>query len=168
MIIPLSHPPAKRIGFYNDRVGSYFDTDGSIFYMHYIGKPAGFLKRRFYKPTAERGLCWKWDLETYAPLIPPVFATDESFASYDGPVGYSWPNDPYVKGSYSYIAPGQEIMLTATKEEHGEVVKTLFAPIDQKLYFAGEHASILGEVPGTMEAACESGESAARMILNRR
>ena len=38
-------------------------------------------------------------------------------------------------------------------------------PIDQKLYFAGEHTSILMEFPGTMEAACESGERAARMIL---
>jgi len=47
----------------------------------------------------------------------------------------------------------------------GETVKTLFAPIDQMLYFAGEHATILLETPGTIEAACESGERAARMIL---
>ena len=43
-------------------------------------------------------------------------ARDESFVQYNGPVGYSWPNDPYVKGSYSYIAPGQETILTATSE----------------------------------------------------
>ncbi|HEY5259362.1 MAG TPA: FAD-dependent oxidoreductase, partial [Rhabdochlamydiaceae bacterium] len=92
------------------------------------------------------------------------FALDKSFVSYDGPVGYSWPNDPYVKGSYSYIAPGQEAVLTATEEHSGETFRTLFAPIDDTLFFAGEHATILFEVSGTMEAACESGERAARMI----
>ncbi len=96
----------------------------------------------------------------------PQYAQDESFQVYDGAVGYSWPNDPYAKGSYSYIAPGQEAILTAMKEEQGEPVKTLFAPIDRRLYFAGEHASIFMDVPGTMEAACESGERTARMILN--
>lgn len=48
-----------------------------------------------------------------------------------------------------------------------EIVKPLFAPIDDRIYFAGEHASILFDVPGTMEAACESGERAARLILKR-
>jgi len=43
-------------------------------------------------------------------------------------------------------------------------VKTLFKPIDNRLYFAGEHASVLLDIPGTMEAACESGERTARMI----
>ena len=95
-------------------------------------------------------------------------ARDESFIHYYGrPVGYSWPNDPYVKGSYSYIAPGQDTILTATNKVEGETVKTLFSPIDQTLYFAGEHASILQDVPGTLEAACESGERAARMIAKR-
>lgn len=52
-----------------------------------------------------------------------------------------------------------------TLEEYGETFKALFAPIQGRLYFAGEHSSILLEVPGTMEAACESGERIARVIL---
>jgi monoamine oxidase len=104
----------------------------------------------------------------YGSLCPafqiPTCARDESFAVYEGPVGHSWPNDPYVKGSYSYTASGQEALLTSVHEEAGEMVKTLFAPIDQALYFAGKHASILMDVPGTMETACESGECVARMI----
>lgn len=99
------------------------------------------------------------------PVIVPVFAEDRTFSSYGGAVGYSWPSVPYVKGSYSYISLGQEILFTLIHEENGEKVKTLFAPIDQRLYFAGEHTSILLDVPGTMEAACESGERTARMIL---
>ncbi len=57
-------------------------------------------------------------------------------------------------------------MLTSLTEVQGELVKTLFAPIDQKLYFAGEHTSVLLDIPGTLEAACESGEKTSRMIFN--
>lgn len=99
------------------------------------------------------------------PFVTPQFAKDQAFVSYEGPVGYSWPNDPYAKGSYSYISPGQESLLTEMSEEKGEKFKTLFAPIAQKIYFAGEHTSIFMEAPGTMEAACESGERVARTIL---
>ena len=55
-------------------------------------------------------------------------------------------------------------MLTATHQEGGQTVKSLFAPINGTLYFAGEQASILMDVAGTMEAACESGERVARMV----
>jgi monoamine oxidase len=36
---------------------------------------------------------------------------------------------------------------------------------ESKLYFVGEYALIFTEVPVTMEAACESGDRVARMIL---
>lgn len=49
--------------------------------------------------------------------------------------------------------------------ERGVTHRKLFAPIDQTLYFAGEHATILLDVPGTMEAACESGERVAQAIF---
>jgi monoamine oxidase len=102
--------------------------------------------------------------EENLPTSTPTIARDEPFAQYKTPVGHSWPNDPYIKGSYHNIAPGQEEVLTALQELDREMVKTLFAPIDGKLFFAGEHASILMDVPGTLEAACESGERTARMI----
>lgn len=54
--------------------------------------------------------------------------------------------------------------MTDTQLVGKEKVRPLFAPISQTLYFAGEHASILTDVLGTMEAACESGERTARMI----
>ncbi len=94
----------------------------------------------------------------------PVMAKDEFLASYTVPVAHSWPNDPYVKGSYSYIAAGQEEVLTAIEEIDGVSVKSLFAPIDGTLYFAGEHTTILPDGIGTIDAACESGERAAQLI----
>ncbi len=98
-------------------------------------------------------------------LKAPQIAKDEHYVSYSTPVAYSWPNDPYAKGSYSTIGPGQESLLTSLQTIKGEQSKTLFTPVDGTLYFAGEHASILLEVPGTLEAACESAERTARMIL---
>lgn len=106
--------------------------------------------------------------ENYPSFMCPTYAKDESNLSYEGVVGYSWPNDPYVRGSYSYIASGQEKLLTTTLEQSGETFKELFAPISKSLYFVGEHTSILFDVGGTMEAACESGERIARAILNEK
>jgi len=167
ILVPFSKTPSKKPVFINDRIVSFFDAAHSILTLYYTGESSLFSNNTILntygqaRPMIEMGF-----EDACPPFITPVFAEDRAFAVYDGPVGYSWPNDPYAKGSYSYISPGQEILLTTMSEEKGETVKTLFAPIDQKLYFAGEHTSILIEVPGTLEAACESGERVARMILN--
>jgi len=92
-----------------------------------------------------------------------ALARDENFAVYTGIVGKSWPMDPYAKGSYSYINAGQEERFTAIEDYRGEQVRSLFAPAG-KLFFAGEHTTILLDVLGTMEAAVESGERIARII----
>jgi len=85
--------------------------------------------------------------------------------AYYGPVGHSWLNDPYAQGSYSCIGAGQEEMLTAMEWYQGELVRVLFAPLhNNTLFFAGEHATILLDHCGTMEAAVESGMRIARMI----
>src|SRR5262249_16949042 len=105
-----------------------------------------------------------FDDNSKAPSETPIVADDIAFSSYDGPVGHSWTCDPYALGGYSYISPGQEEALATIEECRGEKVRSLFAPIHDRLYFAGEHTSVLVDVPGTMEAACESGERCARMI----
>jgi monoamine oxidase len=63
----------------------------------------------------------------------------------------AWPNEPYTRGSYAALAPGE---VTA----HW---KTLFEPAG-RLFFAGEHAT---DIQGFMEGAVESGQRVARMIL---
>jgi monoamine oxidase len=167
ILVPFSSPPLKRVALLNDRIVGFMNADHSVFTLYYTGEAGRFSADTILKAyLQERPLLESGFGDLCPPVSIPVFARDESLASYEGPVGYSWPNDPYVKGSYAYIAPGQEVLLTATQTEDEEQVKTLFAPIGQSLYFAGEHASILLYVPGTMEAACESGERTARMILN--
>jgi monoamine oxidase len=63
----------------------------------------------------------------------------------------AWPNEPYTRGSYLVLAPGQ---VTA----HW---RTLFEPAG-RLFFAGEHATAL---QGFMEGAVESGQRAAANII---
>lgn len=94
----------------------------------------------------------------------PRMALDLPFVAYDGPVGYSWPTDPFAKGSYSAISTKQEEVLTQIIETRGEKVKALFEPIANRFFFAGEHTSTLLDCGGTMEAAVESGEKAARLV----
>ncbi len=167
IIVPFATAPAATTGLVGDEIISFFDQAQQLLTVYYTGTTSLFSPQTIAnsynqaRPMIERGF------ENYPSFTPPIYAKDEAGLSYDGPVGYSWPNDPYAKGTYSYIAKGQENVLTATVEENDEVFKTLFAPLHQNLYFAGEHTSILFDVPGTMEAACESGERIARAILQR-
>lgn len=64
----------------------------------------------------------------------------------------AWPNEPYTRGSYAALAPGE---VTA----HW---KTLFEPAG-RLLFAGEHAT---PIQGFMEGAVESGQRAAANIIS--
>jgi len=167
IMVPFATAPATTTGLVGDEIVSFFDQAQQMLTVYYTGATSLFSPQTIAssyhqaRPMIERGF------ENCPSFILPIYAKDEADLSYDGPVGYSWPNDPYAKGTYSYTAKGQEETLTATVEEAGEVFKTLFAPLHQNLYFAGEHASILLDVPGTMEAACESGERIAIAILSR-
>jgi len=95
-----------------------------------------------------------------------VYAHDKPFVRYIHPVAYSWVQDPYIQGSYSYIAAGQEEVALQLEKYAGHHVRTLFAPVDGTLYFAGEHTTIMMDILGTIEAACESGDRTAAMITS--
>jgi monoamine oxidase len=165
IMVPFTSAPATTTGVVGDGIVSFFDCIQQILTIYYNGSASIFAPETITqaymqaRPLIERGF------ENCPSFMPPTYAIDEANLSYEGPVGYSWPNDPFARGTYSYIASGQENFLTDTVEEKGEVFKALFAPIDQSLYFVGEHTSILFDVPGTMEAACESGERIARTII---
>ncbi|MCI0554963.1 MAG: FAD-dependent oxidoreductase [Anaerolineae bacterium] len=64
----------------------------------------------------------------------------------------AWPNEPFTRGSYMALAPGE---VTA----HWQ---TLFEPAG-RLFFAGEHATA---IQGYMEGAVESGQRAAASIIS--
>jgi monoamine oxidase len=169
ILVPFPSLPVETTGLIHGEMLCFLNTMQHILTVYYTGNTSLFSSTTIANsyqqatPMIEKGFG-----KDHLPLSAPTYAEDQNDLSYDGPVGYSWPNDPYARGTYSYIASGQENLLTSTTEQNGETFKTLFAPIHQKLYFVGEHASILSEVPGTMEAACESGERVARAIIQER
>jgi monoamine oxidase len=63
-----------------------------------------------------------------------------------------WTNEPYVRGSYSYPAPGTYPGGTSMRQE-------LAAPVGTTLYFAGEATN--NTDPSTVPGALQSGERAA-------
>ncbi len=65
---------------------------------------------------------------------------------------FNWVKDPYSKGAYSYAT-----VLTKNAKE------TLNMPVQDTIYFAGEALS--DTVPGTVEAALQSGKASASKIL---
>lgn len=163
MMIPISNTPSENLKLLSDKI-FYVYAPYKLVNIFFTGESSIFSEetiRNTYQqvlPTIEIGMGYT------CPSQIPTVAKDQHFATYHGPIGYSWPNDPYVKGSYSFISPGQEVLLTEMTEANGERFKTLFAPI-QNLYFVGEHTTVLLDILGTMEAACESGERIARVIL---
>ncbi|KAF3362698.1 Uncharacterized protein PHSC3_000685 [Chlamydiales bacterium STE3] len=166
ILIPFPKAPSKKIGLVNDQMMSFFDTASCTLTLNCTGETGCFSSETILETYIQgRAMMEKGFDETCPLLRAPLLAEDRSFACYDGPVGYSWINDPYARGSYAYVSPGQENLLTELKKAKGQVFKKLFAPIDNKLYFAGEHSSILMDNQGTLEAACESGERTARSIL---
>jgi monoamine oxidase len=65
----------------------------------------------------------------------------------------AWPNEPYTRGAYMALAPGEVTT-------HW---KTLQKPAG-RLFFAGEHAT---PIQGYMEGAVESGQRAAKNIISK-
>lgn len=164
--IPFSKPPSKDIKLISNHSISFLDTDRNTLFLYFSGENGLFSESTIHHPYSLSRPSLEAELgEECPPMAIPRLAEDRAFAAYDVPIAHSWGNDPFAKGSYSYISFGQEILLTELQEVDGILFKTLFTPIDQRLYFAGEHTSILLDVPGTMEAACESGERTARIIL---
>jgi monoamine oxidase len=90
-------------------------------------------------------------------------AKDNQFHTYQGNVFKCWSLDPYAKGSYTNRSPQTASWLTDLTEVKGEKVRALFQPIQDRIFFAGEHATIL-DAFGTLEGAIESGERMARLI----
>ena len=164
VLVPLSQPALERRTLINDRAVAFLDIGCNVLTLYYIGETGRFSEKTIAKTYNQEKRMLEMGFRDLCPSSLPEMAQDKQWVCYEGPIAYSWPNDPNIKGSYSYVAPGQEALLTAVRDEQGEMVKELFAPIDSTLYFAGEHASILMDVSGTMEAACESGERVARMI----
>lgn len=89
-------------------------------------------------------------------------------ANYSQPVGISWMHEEFSRGSYSNCGVENYALLHEVCEEYQEPVLRVFRPINDRIFFAGEHTEI--DDFGTMGGAVRTGEKAARMLqraLNR-
>jgi len=146
---------------------TFFNRSRHVANMYYTGGHGQFTEETI-QEIFKRDFPLMQKIYTTESDLQPVLSNDQSFFCYAGPVGHSWPNDPFAQGAYSCVGAGQEELFTSIIEVKGQRVKSLFAPIDESLFFAGEHTSILLDLGGTIEAAVESGERIARLIENYR
>lgn len=165
LLVPMRIPEDFQGVYASERFWA-FSLEHNIATMFYFSQPVGFTASTI-QQVFERDRPFLSQFYQDLSLSPfqAEYARCEQFSAYQGPVGYNWYQDSYSRGSYSSISAKQNEIFTAMTDYQGEQVKTLFAPIDDRLFFAGEHTSTLMDVTGTMEAAVEAGERTARMCL---
>ena len=73
-------------------------------------------------------------------------------AELDAALVTDWPQDPFARGGYAVVRAGSE-----------DAPSTLGTPVGGTLFFAGEATHL--DQPGTVHGAIETGERAARQLL---
>lgn len=131
----------------------WFNKESAIMTFYYGGTPGRF------NADSPQEVIHKISLEKDAlqTLYPNMQFHENAWAS------ISWANEKFSKGSYSSWGVNQFAFFDAKEEQFGETVRSVFRPIEDKIFFAGEHATL--EFTGTMEGAVESGERSARMVV---
>lgn len=164
ILVPISPPSIDKGSFTNGRAVTFYNRDKYALTLFYID-PYGRFNDQTIREVFQKELPMVERFFTISSHEPPIIARNEAFSSYTGIVGHSWSDDPFALGSYSCIGAGQEELFTSITKVDDDVVKTLFAPLADSLFFCGEHTSILGV--GTMEAAVESGVRTSKMVKKK-
>jgi len=163
ILYPVKHPQVTG-AYTNGRMIASYNSRNSVITSYYINDNGNFDKDSI-AAIAEKDLPFLKQIYRFPDQYQePIVAEDRAFSSYSGPVGHSWVNDPYARGSYSCLGVGQDETFNALEYYEGEQVKKLFAPVDKTLFFGGEAATILLDFNGTLEAAVETAERLARII----
>jgi monoamine oxidase len=129
----------------------WFNKDHRILTMAFGGK-VGIFDSRSSEDVVK---IIKSEMPALKLLFPSIKYTGKKQA-------VSWINEEFSKGSVSSWGVGQFELFNETVELLGEKVRKVFRPVHNRIFLAGEHASI--DHPATMEGAVESGEATARMV----
>lgn len=130
---------------------TWFNNNRKILTLFYGGK-SGIFNSHF---PEDVGRIIKDELPALKMLFPSMKYNGKKQA-------VSWINEEYSKGSYCNWGVGQYELFDEKMTSLGEPVRKVFRPIENRIFFAGEHTAL--EYPTTMEGAVESGERAARMV----
>lgn len=164
LIVPIQIPNIKGFACSDERAVTFPSFDENTLNVYFTGSWASFDEKTINQRYEEELELINHNYKLISSQMP-ILARDEMFAKYTSPVAHCWVLDPYALGSYSSIGIDQEYLFTDTINIAEESVNEVFAPIDNTLFFAGEHTTILTKVGGTMEAAVESGERTARLVV---
>lgn len=145
--VKLNHLETPEYLFTSDCL-TWFNVSHSIMTLYYGDKRGVF-------NLSDAAEILEKDLKIISTLAPHIEFSKERA------VAMSWMNEPYSKGSWSNYGVGQEPLQRIT-EYRGEKIRHSFRPVNDQIFFAGEHTSARAQT--TMEGAVESGEIAARLI----
>jgi monoamine oxidase len=139
----------------NDQGLLFFDDNHAVMVMYLTEDLADFNQEIAMLNNANLGI-----------KIPTTILTKtigQQMVKYDNAITHSWLLDRYSKGSYC----GYDIILAAQLDRlinyQGIAIKEIFKPVEDRIFFIGEHTTIL-DVIGTMEAAVESAERIAQIF----
>ena len=162
ILIPIKYHQLKHESIITDNMVAFFNSDKKLLNLYFNNDDGTY----YFKNTLfAAGLpILKQGYENISlNESDPAIAAEEQFKKYEVPVAKSWVSDPYIKGSYSNYSVILKDKLQKTVPYKNIIVKEIFAPVNDQIFFMGEHATIISEI-GTMEAALESGERIAALF----
>jgi monoamine oxidase len=139
-----------------------FQTETQLYSDPYVTATGAYHLRPLNKPMIEvfLGGAHARALEGQGPGAAAAFAVDGLVGAYGGDIRSKvhviaethWAADPFAGGSYSHALPG-----------HAGARAVLAAPVDQRLFFAGEACS--PNFFSTAHGAWQTGQTAARAAI---
>jgi monoamine oxidase len=139
-----------------------FPENGQIFGTRTRADAGGYMLRPFGRPLIEcfLGGDVAWMLEGEGPHAITAFCLEQLAAVFGRDLvktlrpiaAHAWGRDPFALGSYSYAKPG-----------HHADRDIIVAPVEDRLFFAGEHCS--PDFFSTVHGAWITGEQAGRAAV---
>lgn len=168
MLLPVKIPDGNVSQFLiTDTICNWFNHDHTVMTWYYIGEKGDFdgkstqvLAGKLNREIAQMQQVYQGIQFPYG--LTPCPKIEALEASYHQPVGISWIHEEFSKGSYSNYGIEHYARFREVCEDQGETVLRIFRPIQDRIFFAGEHTDI--EDFATMGGAVRSGEKAARML----
>lgn len=141
---------------------SFFNSDQQVLNMYFINDDGSMrLKESVFRQ--QRAILQQANIAATFNSQMPQEPLDLPMQNYECPVIKSWVQDPYAKGSYSFYNSLLGAQQAHTVPYRHIRVNEIFAPVNDQVFFIGEHTTILPEI-GTLEAAVESGERIASVF----
>jgi len=155
--IPYETVVTNNLGGTNTTLISWLNPEKDVLTLYFRGDDGqGNIKALYADAIQLIKSCYQDHIEIDSR--PPVRAIEANFAFYDGPVIQTWMG-PYSRGAYSSCS--------IDLQKQGIDTQDIFAPVNDRFFFIGEHATIDPEYVGTMEAAVESADRLACLFEQR-